>query len=114
MQNFTGIIDDYLTNYSKYENGKVCFECSYGELIFIKNDSNTLTVHGIYIFPEFRKMGLCRAILHYLIDHGSAKFKYLCVQSVLSNILYEYLLRFRYKNKKFKNTHAGFVCKIKN
>ena len=42
------------------------------------------------------------------IDKGSQNFKSLCVESVLSNILYEYLLRFEYKNKNFKITKYGF------
>ena len=106
------IIDTYLLNYDKYDNGKVAFECEYGELVFYKNNSNTLILHGICIFPEHRQKGLCRDILHYLIDKGSSKFKQLCIQSVLSKILYEYLLRFEYKDKKFKITKSGFLYKL--
>jgi hypothetical protein len=114
MVQFIEIIDTYLLNYSSYDKGKISFECEYGELIFNKQYNNVLTVFAIYIYPEYRKNGLCRNILHYLIDNSSDKFKYVCVESVLSNILYEYLLRFNYKNKTFKNTISGFICKIKN
>lgn len=114
MDQFKVIIDTYFENYSKFEKGKAEFECDYGELIFFKVNYEMLILHGIYIFPEHRNKGFCREIIHYIIDKCSDKFKYFCVQSVLSKILYNYLLRFEYKNKKFKNTKIGFVYNIKN
>jgi len=110
MKNFIELIDTYLSNYSIYKNGKVELECDQGELIFYKKKSNVLTIHGIYIYPEYRQQGLCRGILQYLIDFKtcSNKFDFLCVQSVLSKILYEYLQRFTYKDKKFANKKLGF------
>jgi hypothetical protein len=115
MEQFTQIIDTYFLNYDLYENGKVSFECDYGELIFLKSDNNhDLILYAIYISTQFRENGLCRNILHYLIDKiSTTKFKNLCVQTVLSKVLYEYLLRFTYKGKKFKNVEDGFVYKIK-
>jgi len=112
MDQFKEIIDGYIENYSKFENGKVNFDCDYGELIFFKDNSNILILFGIYIFSEHRNKGLCRDILHYLIDQCTNKFKYFCVQSVISKILYEYLLRFTYDNKKFKLVKTGFIYKI--
>jgi RimJ/RimL family protein N-acetyltransferase len=112
METFIESIDTYLSNYSTYNNGKVVFDCSYGELIFFKNNSNILTIFGIYLHPEYRQKGLCRELLHYLIDKSPDNFKVLCVESVLSKILYEYLLRFEYKNKKFKITKSGFLYKL--
>lgn len=114
MDQFKGIIDAYMSNYNSFEKGKISFDCDYGELIFYKENDNFLVLHGIYIFAEHRKKGLCRDILYYLIDQCNNKFKYFCVQSVISKILYNYLLRFKYKNKKFKNTKSGFVYVIKN
>jgi RimJ/RimL family protein N-acetyltransferase len=114
MEQFKEIIDTYIENYSKFEKGKVSFDCEYGELIFFKDNSNILILFGIYIFPEQRNKGFCREILHYLIEQCANKFKCICVQSVISKILYQYLLRFRYNNKKFKNTKTGFVYVIKN
>jgi hypothetical protein len=111
MEQFTEIIDTYILNYDLYENGKVEFECDYGELIFCKRNKNILTLFGIYIFPEYRKNGFCKNILQYLIDKGRYKFKYILVESVLSKIFYEYLLRFEYKNKKFKKIYEGFLYK---
>lgn len=114
MEQFKEIIDAYLLNYSKFEKGKVPFDCDYGELIFYKDNTKRLILYGIYIFPEYRQQGFCRNILHYLIDRCPEGFNSVCVQSVLSNILYAYLTRFTYKNKKFKNTKNGFVYVIKN
>jgi hypothetical protein len=109
MEQFKEIIDAYISNYSKFENGKIPFDCDYGELIFYKDKSQNLILYGIYIFSEYRQQGLCRDILQYLIDKCPQQCKHVCVQSVLSKILYEYLLRFTYKNKKFKNTINGFI-----
>jgi hypothetical protein len=114
MKNFIELIDTYLSNYSTYKNGKVELECDQGELIFYKKKSSVITIHGIYIYPEYRQQGLCKGILQYLIDIGTnsnsnlKKFQFLCVQSVLSKILYEYLYRFTYKDKKFANKKMGF------
>jgi hypothetical protein len=115
MNQFTQIIDTYLSNYETYNNGKIFYECEFGELIFIKDDknySNILCLFGIYIFPAYRENGLCRDIFKYLIDKGATKFKYFCVQSVLSKVLYEYLLRFIYLNKKFNKKTDGFYYKL--
>ena len=112
MTTFIEIIDTYLFNYSTYKNGKVTFECEYGELVFYKNNSKIVIVHGIYIFPEYRWQGYCKGILQYLIDSSSPKFEQICVQSVLSKILYAYLLRFEYKNKKFTLQKNGFYLKL--
>jgi hypothetical protein len=115
MDQFKEIIDTYFLNYDLYENGKISFECDYGELIFLKSNKDDLILFAIYISSKYRENGLCRNILHYLIDKTLTykKFKNVCVQSVLSKVLYEYLLRFTYKGKKFKNVEDGFVYKIK-
>jgi len=112
MDQFKQFIDNYLTNYSSFADEKVTFECEYGELIFLKSKPEICILYGIYIFPQYRNKGLCRDILQYLIDKCSDKFKYFCVESVISKILYEYLLRFEYKNKKFKLIKSGFLYKI--
>lgn len=114
MEQFIEIIDTYFLNYDLYELGKVEFYCDHGELIFFKGNPNMLTLFGIYINPEHRQKGFCRSILQYLIDKSKCQFKYILVESVMSKILYEYLLRFRYKNRKFKRMYEGFMYKIKN
>ena len=112
METLIECVDKYLSNYSTYDNGKVFFENKYGELIFLKNNSNILILFGIYIHPEYRQKGICRDILHHLIDKSSLNFKVICIESVLSKILYEYLLRFEYKNKKFIINKQGFIYKL--
>ena len=112
MKNFIELIDTYLSNYSTYKNGKVELECEQGELIFYKKNPNVITIHGIYIYLEYREKGLCRGILQHLIDNIGSRFDFLCVQSVLSKILYEYLERFTYKNKKFSNKKMGFFYSL--
>jgi hypothetical protein len=113
MECFIESINTYLSNYSTYKKGKVGFECQCGELIFYKNDSNMLILFGIYINPDYREKGFCKNILCYLIDSAKKNnFKYFSVQSVLSKVLYEYLLRFRYNHKGFKLKNTGFVYTI--
>jgi hypothetical protein len=112
MEKFKEIIDTYISNYNTYKKGKITFECEYGELTFFKGNINILILHGIYIFPEFREKGLCRDTLCYMIDKSPSNFNQVCVQSVLSKILYEYLLRFSYKDKKFKCKKNGFIYNI--
>ena len=112
METLIECVDKYLSNYSTYDKGKVFFENKYGELIFLKNNSNILILFGIYIHPEYRQKGICRDILHHLIDKSSLNFKVICIESVLSKILYEYLLRFEYKNKKFIINKQGFIYKL--
>lgn len=112
MDQFKEIMDAYFTNYLTFEEGNMSFDCDYGELLFYKKNPEICTLRGIYIFPQYRNKGFCREILQYLINKCANQFKYLCVESVISKILYLYLLRFTYNNKKFKNTIDGFVYKI--
>jgi hypothetical protein len=112
MNKFEEIIDTYLLNYSTYKNGKVVFDYEYGELIFFKQNPKIITIFSIYIYPEYRQQGLCRGILQYLIKKCLKKFNYLCIEAVLSKILYEYLGRFEYANRKFKNKKDGWFFKL--
>lgn len=110
MECFIEAINTYLSNYSTYKKGKVEFECECGELIFYKNNSNMLILFGIYINPDYREKGFCKNILEYLISSSkSYGFNYFCVQSVLSKVLYEYLLRFKYNDKGFNLKKYGFI-----
>ena len=117
METFEVIIDNYLLNYKSYSYGKIDFECEYGELIFYKDykKPNVFIIFGLYIKPQYREKGYCRSILQYLIDKLSSNnynFKWLNIQSVISKILYEYLLRFEYKNKRFELKKEGFYLKL--
>lgn len=112
MEEFIKIIDTYFFKYDLYTNGKVEFQCSYGELIFNKKNNNIITLYGIYIQPKYRQRGVCRNILQYLIEKSKDKFKCLLIESVMSTILYNYLLRFKYKEKNFKLIKLGFIYNI--
>lgn len=113
MDKFKEIIDTYFKNYSSFEYGKVTFECDYGELIFFKRNDKICYLNSIYIFPIHRNKGFCREILHYIIHKCRGIFTYFCVESVISKILYRYLLRFKYENKKFIiRNDQGFLYKI--
>ena len=102
MSNFIELIDTYISNYATYPDGKIEFECKYGDLVFYKAGRRTLIIHAIYVSPEYRQSGLCRGIIEYLIDNVPRTFKRLRIQSVISKILYGYLLRFRYKDRGFR------------
>ena len=114
MEQFKYIIDTYLDKYEKYADGKIIFECDYGELIFVKNvkQPNTIILYEIFIQNKYRQQGLCKEIIKYLIDKGSYKFNYLCIISVLSDILYNYLKRFDYKGKQFSIENDGFIYSL--
>lgn len=112
LKSFTQIIDEYINNYSNFQIfDKVIYECDYGELGFIKNNDKCLTLYAIYIYPTYREKGICREIFQYIIDNANSNEQFRCfkVESVISNILYDYLVRFEYKNKKFIKTKKGFT-----
>lgn len=114
MEKFVEIIDTFLLNYSNYNDGKYELECEYGEIIFFKNNrkQDVIIIYGIYIKPEYRNKGFCKNILYHLIDKCSKNFQFLCVESVLSKILYDYLLRFEYKKTHFILKKDGFFYKL--
>lgn len=114
MEKFIKIIDIFLLNYTNYEDGKYELECDYGEIIFLKNSRklNVLIINGIYIKPDYRNQSICKNILYYLIEKCSNNFQYLCIESVLSKILYNFLLRFKYQNKQFILKKEGFFYKL--
>jgi N-acetylglutamate synthase-like GNAT family acetyltransferase len=113
IQQFKQIIDTYISNYDTYNEEKITFECDYGELIFFTSKEKMLILYGIYIEPQYRQQGLCREILCYLIDKlDKTQFNSICIQSVLSKILYNYLLRFTYNNKKFIIYDNNFIYSL--
>ena len=113
MDEFKQSIDEHIM-YDSFLPGDIAYDNKYGELVFNKGKRDTLILQSIYIVPEYRNQGLCKEILQYIIDKCDKKFKYFMIQSVISNILYDYLLRFTYKNKQFMRTEDGFIYTIKN
>lgn len=113
MLDATDIIQEYISNRGNYGNGKVPFDYMHGELIFLNEIPEQITLFGIYIHPEYRRQGMCRHILCTLIDCGIRHhIKSVAIISVLSKILYEYLKRFRYKTFKFTQTTQGWICRL--
>jgi hypothetical protein len=114
--NFYKIVDDYIDNILLLDNDtnivkKICYECDYGSIEFIrypkKSNIKKIIVHEIYVREQYRNQGLCKEFIKYLIDK-SDKIN-IMIQSVLSKILYNFLLRFEYKEKKFIVTKQGFL-----
>ena len=111
FDNFYQIIDYYLENYFLLKNKcKYSFECEYGSIEFYKtNKSNYIIVHEIYIKDIYRNKGFCKDFLKYLIDKCDSKYQ-IVIQSVLSKILYYFLLRFEHNGYKFFVKKQGFYC----
>lgn len=120
--NFKEIVDDYLdgnflyeynilTNYknSKY---KLCYDCEHGSIEFVNNNKKSnkkiIIIHEIYIKTQYRNKGLCKNFIKYLIDKSDYK-TCIIIQSVLSKILYDFLLRFEYQDQKFIVKKEGFI-----
>lgn len=99
------IINEYLNEYPTLSYGKNSYECKYGYVTFIKENINSIIVYEIYVNEEYRRKGICHDFLVSLIQ---SRYTFLIV-SVLSKILFSYLQRFRYKNRKFKFTSEGFL-----
>lgn len=107
---YQSIIRSYIHNRSYIQPDKHVYEYELGELIFWGGSSTAITVFGIYFHPEKRNQGLCRGLLQNLIDQiqefnaslkKKKKIHKLIITCVLSKVLYEYLGRFRYKNRQF-------------
>ena len=102
------IIEEYINNYYTYDNGKITFERTIGTITFIKDKLNRIIIFEIYIKDEFRRMSYCKNFLNNLILKCKEINFNLHVVSVLSKILYNLLLKL-----KFKIDKDGFIYKIK-
>lgn len=102
-------IDIFINNYYLYDNGKVEFSNDYGTITFIKiSNKKIVTIFEIFVNPEYRRQGIFTKFIYSTIDK-CIKFNYkLLIVSVLSKILYDYLLRLKYNDNIFILTKAGF------
>jgi hypothetical protein len=75
----------------------------------IKKDKNKLIIHSIYVIEKYRKNNLCKEFIKYILDKSN--FNKIIIQSVLSKILYNFLLKFEHNGKKFILKKEGFVYK---
>jgi hypothetical protein len=102
---WTQLINQWVGQYQSYPIGKTELVNHYGSITWIKDDKfmEKIIVYEIYINPEFRSQGFCKEFLTQLIDIvGQTNAKQIQIQAVLSPILYNFLLRFKYQGKKFK------------
>lgn len=106
-------IDSVINNNSTIVEGKNSFENDICSLTFIRDKTNMVILYEIYIREQYRKIGQCRNILLYIINKCKETDRKFIVISVLSKILYSYLLRFECENGKFKITREGFEFKFK-
>jgi hypothetical protein len=124
--NFYEITDHFLNNFFTTSNElfnqnhnhnhnptyKFCYECEFGSIEFVLNLNNLMKkkviVHEIYIKEPYRNQGLCKEFIKNLIDKLEINNIFI-IQTVISKILYNFLLRFKYRNKKFILKIDGFV-----
>jgi hypothetical protein len=108
MKNFYEIVDFYINNYDILESKRHNFECIYGSIEFIKNDTNlnSIIIQEILVYEYYRRQGLCKNFIKYLVEKASDKK--IIIQSVISKILYNFLLKFEYNDKKFILKKDGF------
>jgi hypothetical protein len=111
--NFTQIVEHYLDNFTEYlVDNKYCYNCIYGSIEFYKSvNNNKIIVHEINVLEQYRRNGLCCNFIKFVIDKIEGTKKIFIIQSVMSKILYEYLLRFNYNKYKFILKKEGFVIK---
>jgi hypothetical protein len=110
MYSFQTAFDDYIKNKTIHD-----YDTIEGNLRFVKNRHNDIIIDVIYIKECFRRRGLLKKFLCYIVDHVDViRNEKFMIVSVLSKILYDYLLRFEYNGWKFKLIYDGFLLtKIK-
>jgi hypothetical protein len=101
------IIQKYMSDYNILSKGKHSYINSIGCITFIKTHS-IITVYEIYIESKYQNKGYCRQFIMSMIQNG----KTFIIVSVISRILYEYLLRFQYKGYRFRLVKDGFLLTI--
>lgn len=108
IHSFKTAFDDYVKNAIITE-----YDTLEGNLRFVKNNKKIIIIDVIYIKKCFRKKGILKNFLRYIVNYikNISDVEFMIV-SVLSKILYEYLLRFEYDGYKFKLVEDGFLLKI--
>jgi len=103
MYSFITAFDDHIKNKVIYD-----YNTIEGNLRFVKNKS-IIIIDVIFLHECFRRRGILKKFLHHVVNSVKIfKFKFM-IQSVLSKILYEYLLRFNYDGHTFKLCKDGFL-----
>jgi len=108
MFSFRTAFDDYVINLDIFE-----YETIEGSLRFVKNDSNMIIIDEIYVKKEFRQRGILKIFLEHVTNYMiKNKNKQFMIQSVISKILYDYLIRYEKNGCKFMLTKSGFLLKV--
>lgn len=103
------LVDQYYDEYENLSCGKHSYENDIGCITFIKtNNHNRITLFEIYVNEKYRNQGHCRRLFIHMIMKG----KNFIVISVLSRILYDYLLRFKYEGHCFCFDKRGFLMML--
>ena len=103
------IIDRYINNYEDLPMGKNSYNCEFGTLTFIKDFSNRIILFEIYINEQYRRCGICRNLILYCITICQKNKKIFLIISVLSRILYDFLISFKCDCGRFILTKEGFL-----
>lgn len=98
-------LDDYLMKYKNFSTGNCEYNTIEGYLRFVKGNNNDVILDGIFVKEEFRERGILTNFLKYIID---IQIPNVWIVSVLSDILYHYLMRFSYNGYRFKLGKLGF------
>ena len=105
------IIDTYINKYNELNMYKNSYECDFGSLTFIKDKSERIILYEIYIKEEYRRSGICRNLIIYCIISCKQNKKKFIIISVISKILYNFLISFKCIYGKFNLTNEGFLFK---
>lgn len=106
---FEEIVDQYIKTFHNEPTGKKEMKCKYGHLTFHKYpENNAIIIYEIYVNSNVRRNGYCRNILEHLVERYISNQHTIVIETVFSNVLYNYLIRFQYKKKKFAPMQHGF------
>lgn len=104
---FIESFNSYKNNFSTLPiNTTTTFDNSNFEIRFIKVNKTDIIINSIFVSVEYQKKGILSKFLEYICKNDKINFK---IVDVMSNILYNYLLKFRFNNKKFKLKEDGFT-----
>lgn len=105
MFSFQTALDNYLINYNIINIGNFEYTTIEGELRFVKINNTDIVLDCIIVKKDFRECGILTKFLKYIVDKQIENF---WIVSVISNILYHYLLRFKYNGYHFELNKRGF------
>lgn len=110
MLSFNDASTEYVNNISYLCLGKISYETEYGIITFLNENNKDIVIFEIYILPEYRNSGKCKNLLSFIIDELTRKkIKRLHIVTVISKVLYNFLDRWIYKNKKWSKNKMGFT-----